>query len=45
MSRRWWYQDGLDLEGVKEREVADSDGEAEQIKEEGLAQEKTTGWE
>ena len=42
MSGRWWDQDGLDLEGAKERSSAESDGEAEQSEEEGLAQEETT---
>ena len=36
----WWWceQDGLDLEGAKERAVIELDGEEAQIKEEGLAQ-------
>ena len=45
VSQRWWDQDRLDLEGVKERAVADSDGEELQSKEEGLSQEETTGQE
>ena len=43
VSRQWWYQDGLDLEGTKERSAADSDREEAQSEEEGLAQEETTG--
>ena len=40
-----WDQDGLDLEEDNERAVAESDGEAEQSEDEGLAQEETTGLE
>ena len=29
MSWRWWEQEGLDLEGVKERAAAESGGEEE----------------
>ena len=43
VSRRWWEEYGLDLEGEKEISAADSDGEEAQSKEEGLAQEDTTG--
>ena len=44
VSWQWWDQDGLDLEGEKERSVAESDREADQREEEGLVQEETTGW-
>ena len=27
--RQWWEQEGLDLEGAKEKEVTESDGEEE----------------
>ena len=30
MYRRWWEQEGLDLEGEKERAAAESDGEEAQ---------------
>ena len=43
MSRRWWDQESLDLEGPKERAVADSEGEEAQREEDGLAQEDTKG--
>ena len=45
MSRQWWEQDGLDLEGTKEISAAESDGEEAQSEEEGLSQGETTGWE
>ena len=45
MSPRWWEQKGLDLEGVKERAAAESEGEEAQYEEEELAQEETTGQE
>ena len=38
----WWDQEGLDLEGTKERAVKESDGEEEQCRE-GAAQEETSG--
>ena len=44
VSWRWWEQEGLDLEGEKERAATESDGEEEQFKEEGMEQEETTGW-
>ena len=44
VSQQWWDQDGLDLEGAKERAAAELDVEEAQSKEEGLAQEETTGW-
>ena len=31
VSWRWWEQEVLDIDGAKEREVADSDGEEEKI--------------
>ena len=34
--RRWWEQDGLDLEGVKKRAEAESDREEAINKEEGM---------
>ena len=40
--RRWWEQEGLDLEGLKERATAESDGEGAQFKE-GVDQEETMG--
>ena len=43
MSRRWWEQDGLDLEGTKKRVAAESDGEEEISEEEGMYLEMTTG--
>ena len=42
VSRRWWEQEGLDLEGAKERETEESDGEEEKCGE-GSAQEETPG--
>ena len=45
VSRRWWEQYGLDLEGAKERAAAESDREEAQIEEEGLAKEEMTGQE
>ena len=41
-SRWWWEQEGIGLEGVRERAVAASDGEEENCGE-GAAQEETTG--
>ena len=41
MSWWWWEQEGLDLDGTKERAAADSDGEEVQYRE-GAAQEETT---
>ena len=38
----WWEQEGLDLEGAKERAAAKSDIEEAQYKE-GAAQEETPG--
>ena len=43
VSRRWWEQDVLGLEGGKEKALAELDGEEAQSEEEGLAQEETTG--
>ena len=40
--RQWWDQEGLDLEGVKERVMAESDGEEEKCGEEAV-QEETPG--
>ena len=45
VSRRWWEQDGLDLEGEKKRAAAESDGEEAIIEEEGMPLETTTGQE
>ena len=42
VSQRWWEQEGIDLEGAKERAVAESDGEEEKYGE-GAAQEETPG--
>ena len=42
VSRRWWEQEGMDLERAKDRAAADSDGEEAQRKE-GAAQEETPG--
>ena len=38
----WWEQEGLDLEGAKEKAAAKSDGEEEKCGE-GAAQEETMG--
>ena len=38
VSRRWWEQEGLELEGVKERSAVESDVEEAQCKE-GTSQE------
>ena len=43
VSWQWWDQDGLDLEGAKERAAAESDREEAQSEEEGLAQEEMMG--
>ena len=43
VSRRWWYQEGLDLEGEKEISDLESDREEAQYEEEVLEQEETTG--
>ena len=42
--RRWWEQDGLDLEGAKKRAVTaeESDGEEKIGEEEGMPLETTT---
>ena len=40
MSRQWWQQEGLDLEGERGRAAEDSDGEEAQY-EEVAAQEET----
>ena len=45
VSWQFWEQDGLDLDGAKERAATESDGEEAQNEEVGLAQEDTTGWE
>ena len=44
MSRRWWEQDGLDMEGTKKRAAAaaESDGEEAIGEEEGMPLETTT---
>ena len=42
VSWQWWDQEGLVLEGVKERAVSDSDGEEAQY-DEGTTQEETPG--
>ena len=42
VSQRWWEQEGIDLEGEKERAVVESDGEEEKYGE-GAAQEETPG--
>ena len=36
VSRQWWEQEGLDLEGEKERAVVESEGEEAQYEEEGM---------
>ena len=36
VSRQWWYQEGLDLEGEKERAAVESEGEEAQYEEEGM---------
>ena len=43
LSRPWWYQERLELEGAEERSVAESDEEEAQSEEEGRAQEEMTG--
>ena len=47
VSWRWWYQEGLDIEGTKEIAVSDSDGEEAQCKDR-VAQEdmpcRDRGW-
>ena len=47
VSRRWWEQDSLDLEGTKKKisVAAESDGEDTIGEEEGMTRETTTGWE
>ena len=42
VSRRWWEQDGLDLEGEKKRAEAESDGEEAICQEEGTLLETMT---
>ena len=42
VSLKWWEQDGIDLEGERERAAAASDGEEEKYGEEAV-QEETTG--
>ena len=42
VSRRWWEQDGLYLEGAKKRAVAELDREEAIDKEEGMPPETTT---
>ena len=37
---RWWEQEGLDLEGAKEKAAAESDGEGDKYRA-GAAQEET----
>ena len=43
VSRRWWEQDGLDLEGAKKRAAAELDGEESISKEGVMPLETTTG--
>ena len=45
MYRRWWEQEGLELEGKKKREAAaaESDGEETIGEEDGMPLETTTG--
>ena len=43
VSRRWWEQDGLDLEGGKTRSSEESDREEAIREEEGMPLGKTTG--
>ena len=43
VSWQWWEQDGLYLEGAKQRTAAESDGEEDMSKEEGMTLETTTG--
>ena len=45
VSRRWWEQDGLYLEGSKKRAAVESDGEEAISEEEGMPLETTTGQE
>ena len=42
VSQRWWEQDGLDLEGAKNRAAAESDREDTICKEDGIPLETTT---
>ena len=39
----WQEQDGLDLEGVKKRAAAESDGEEQQSEKEGVTLQETPG--
>ena len=43
MSRRWWEQDGLYLEGTKKRAAEESDREETIGEEDRMPLEKTTG--
>ena len=43
VSLRWWEQDGLDLEGGKNRTSEESDGEEAISEEEGMPLGTTTG--
>ena len=43
VSRRWWEQERLELEGDKVRAAAELEGEELQYKEDIMAQEETTG--
>ena len=43
VSRRWWEQGSLDLEGLKKRAAAESDGEEAISEDEGMNLETTTG--
>ena len=47
VSRRWWEQDGLDLEGVNKRSAAAAESDREDTigKEEGIPLETTTSQE
>ena len=42
MSRQWWEQDGLDLEGANKRAAAESDGEEAICEEEVMPLEMMT---
>ena len=41
----WWWRDqeGLDLEGAKDRAAAESEGEEPQYEEKGMTQDDVTG--
>ena len=43
VSWRWWEQEVLDLEGAKDRALAESEGEEAQSEDKVMSQEETTG--